>query len=94
MHEASLIANLVRQITALAHAHGARRVVGVHIKLGALCHIAPDHFRTHFVYGTRGTVAEGAQLTIERLTDTVSPLSQEVILDSIEVVEETSLARD
>lgn len=87
MHEASLMANLVRQITALAQAHGAKHVVGVHIKLGALCHIASDHFRTHFVSGTRGTVAEGAQLTIESLTDTAAPLSQEVILDSIEVID-------
>jgi len=87
MHEASLMANLLRQITVLAQTHGARQVVAVHIKLGALCHIAPDHFRTHFVYGTRGTVAAGAQLSIEILPDPADPLAQEVILDSIEVAD-------
>ena len=37
------------------------------VKLGALCHISPAHFRTHFVQGTHGTVAQGAQLRLEVL---------------------------
>ena len=85
MHEASLIANLVRQITIIAQRQGARRVVRVTVKLGALSHISPDHFRAHFVQGTHGTVAAGAQLMFEMLTDATDPLAQAIVLDSIEV---------
>ena len=35
------------------------------MKLGALAHISPDHFREHFEHGACGTIAEGARLTIE-----------------------------
>jgi hydrogenase nickel incorporation protein HypA/HybF len=85
MHEASLIRNLIRKITVVAQTQGAGRVAGVRIRLGALSHISPEHFREHFRHGTRGTVAEGARLEIETMTATDDPYAQEVILDSIDV---------
>ena len=85
MHEASLIANLLRKITAIAHEQQASKVVGVHVSLGALSHISPDHLREHFVHAAHGTVADGAQLEIAVHTEPSDPLAQEVWLDSIEV---------
>jgi hydrogenase nickel incorporation protein HypA/HybF len=85
MHEASLIANLLRQITAIMRQQGAGRVVGVTVKLGALCHVSPEHFREHFVYGARGTIAEGACLTLESGHDPHDPHAQDVVLDCLEV---------
>lgn len=85
MHEASLIANLLQQITAIMRQQGTGRVVGVTVKLGALCHISPDHFREHFVQRARGTIAEGVRLTLEVGHDPGDPRAQDVVLDCLEV---------
>jgi hydrogenase nickel incorporation protein HypA/HybF len=87
VHEASLIADLLRQIAAIMRQQGTGRVVGVTVKLGALSHISPAHFREHFVHGTRGTIAEGARLTLEVGYDPGDPRAQDVVLDSLEVEE-------
>ena len=87
MHEASLITGLLSQITSIMQQQGTGRVVGVTVKLGALSHISPGHFREHFVYGARGTIAEGARLTLEIGHDIGDPRAQEVVLDCIEVEE-------
>lgn len=85
MHEFSLMAGLLRKIDELAREQNADRVVGVKVKLGALCHISADHFRGHFVDGVRGGKAEGARLTIEQSQDTEAPNAQDILLDEIEV---------
>jgi hydrogenase nickel incorporation protein HypA/HybF len=87
VHEASLIADLLHQIAAIMYQQGSGRVVGVTVKLGALSHISPAHFREHFVYGSRGTIAEGARLTLEIGDDPGDPRAQDVVLDSLEVEE-------
>ncbi len=87
MHEFSLITDLLNKITSIAREQCARKVIGVTVKLGALSCISPDHFREHFNHATRGTVAEGAQLHIEILNNTDDPLAQEVLLENIEVIE-------
>ncbi|ETX05223.1 hydrogenase maturation nickel metallochaperone HypA/HybF [Candidatus Entotheonella palauensis] len=85
MHEASLMANLMRQITSLADVQQVSKVTGVHITLGALSHMSPDHLREHFVHAAQGTVAEGARLDIDARTDITEPQALDIRLDSIEV---------
>ncbi len=68
MHEFSIINDLIHKITTIAHEQHASKVLSVTVKLGALSHMSPDHFREHFNHATRGTVAEGAQLHIELMT--------------------------
>ncbi len=82
MHEMSLMADLLRKVEATAQ---AQQVVSVTVKLGALSHISPEHFREHFAQATRGTIAEGARLEIEVLTDLSDPQAQQIVLDSVEV---------
>ena len=65
MHEFSLINDLMWKIDAIAREQGARRVVGVKVRLGALSHISPDHFREHFEAAATGTIAEAARLDFE-----------------------------
>ncbi len=88
MHEFSLLADLMRKIDNIAREQKVDKVLVVKVKLGALSHISAEHFREHFVHSAKGTVAEGAQLDVEVLTDTEDPNAQEIILDSIEVAEE------
>jgi hydrogenase nickel incorporation protein HypA/HybF len=87
VHEFSLISNLLLKIESMALEHGAEKVVSVNVRLGALSHISPEHFREHFLRLSQGTVAEGARLNIEVLGDKTDPHAQEIILESIEVEE-------
>lgn len=86
MHEFSLMADLMKKIEQLAQEAEAGKVTRIHVKLGALAHISADHFREHFTHATQGTVAEGARLDVETLTDTNDPYAQDIVLESIEAV--------
>jgi hydrogenase nickel incorporation protein HypA/HybF len=87
MHEYSLMADLLRKIKRIADETKAERVTSVKVTLGALSHITPDHFREHFVEAIKGTVAEGATLKIEQMTDQADPNAQEIMLESVDVYE-------
>jgi hydrogenase nickel incorporation protein HypA/HybF len=43
-----------------ATAEGAERVTRIRVRLGALAHFTPEHFREHFEEASGGTVAENA----------------------------------
>lgn len=87
MHEASLMNDLMRKINGVAREQNARKVLGITVKLGALSHMSASHFREHFALASQGTLAEDATLDIEELTDTDDPHAQEILLESVEIVE-------
>ncbi len=87
MHEHSLLNDLVKKITALASEQEAKRVLAVKVKLGALSHISPEHFRYHFDQAVKDTLIENAELEVEQLEDQSDPYAQDIILDSIEIEE-------
>ena len=87
MHETSLIKDLIHKITNIAHEQHASKVLSVTVKLGALSHISPEHFREHFIHASHGTISEGARLNIEFMTDVTDPQSQDVLIQNIEVVD-------
>ena len=62
MHERALMDDVMRKIVEVAHENGALRVTRVTVRLGALSHFTPEHFREHFVDASRGTIAEGAEV--------------------------------
>ena len=84
MHERALLADLVREIEAVAAAEGAARVRSVNVRIGPMSHMTPDHFVEHFVDATRGTVAEGARCDVSAI-DPRDPLAQSIVLDSVEL---------
>lgn len=86
MHEFSLMKSLIDTLSSIAREEHASKIISLTVKLGALSHISPDHFREHFIHASRGTVAEGARLTIEVMTDTTHPQSQDVLLENIEIM--------
>ena len=87
MHEFSLINDLMRKITSVARQHGGKRILSVKVRLGALAHISPEHFRQHFVEASTGTLAAGARLEVEQMTDESDPHAQDILLESVEVEE-------
>ena len=85
MHERALMADLMREIEAVAQADGARQVTRVSVRLGALSHFTPEHFREHFVDASRGTLAEGAIVDAVLADDHDDPRAAGVVLESVEV---------
>lgn len=85
MHERALMTDLMREIEAVAAADGATRVTRVSVRLGALSHFTPEHFREHFVDASRGTLAEGAAVDAVLADDLDDPRATGVVLESLEV---------
>ncbi len=85
MHEMSLINDLIHKMEAIARERKVSKITKARVRLGALSHISADHFRDHFVEGTKGTVAEGAALEIETSEDISDPHAQDILLLSVDV---------
>lgn len=88
MHEMSLINNLIRKMEGIARERKVSKITKARVRLGALSHISAEHFREHFVEGTKGTVAEGAALEIETPEDIADPHAQDILLLSVDVHDE------
>jgi hydrogenase nickel incorporation protein HypA/HybF len=85
MHEQALMRDVIRKIEEVARTGGATRVTCVRVRLGALSHFTPDHFREHFADVSPGTVAEGAEVDVVMDDDMTDPRARDVVLESIEV---------
>ena len=85
MHEASLMAGLMRQIDEISRREKATRVVAVSVWLGALSHMSAEHFAEHFAAAAKGTVAEGRPARYHASDDLAHPDAQHLRLQSIEV---------
>jgi hydrogenase nickel incorporation protein HypA/HybF len=70
---------------AIAAAEGGRRVTRVRVRLGALSHFTPEHFREHFDCAAAGTPAEGAAVDAVLATDPTAPGAQGVLLETVEL---------
>lgn len=85
MHEQALMKDVMREIEEVAREGGAVRVTRVGVRLGALSHFSPAHFREHFVDASRDTIAEGAQVDAVVERDIADPRAGDVVLESVEV---------
>ena len=85
MHESSLIENLIKKIEKVVCEQQATQVKTVRVKLGALTNISPDHFREHFIIGSKGTVVEEAELDIFVSDDIYDPNAQQILLEGLEI---------
>jgi hydrogenase nickel incorporation protein HypA/HybF len=85
VHEQALMNDLIGKVEATAQAEGGARVTRIRVRLGALSHFTPDHFREHFEDASHGTVADGAAVEAELGTDPTEPEAQGVVLESIDV---------
>jgi len=85
MHEKALMDDVIRKVVEVAYDNGGVRVVRVSVRLGALSHFTPEHFRTHFADAARGTPAEGAEVEARLDEDPQAPNADGVVLESVEV---------
>lgn len=85
MHERALTADLVRAVEQVAAHEGATRVVRLRVRLGALSHLTPEHFREHFEDAARGTVVEGADVEAFLDGEIGDERAADVVLEAVEV---------
>lgn len=85
MHEQSLMNDLIKKILMLAEKEQAAQVTKVSVKLGALSHMSPEHFKEHFDISAKGTIAENAVIDAEEAYDINDPHAQTILLKSIDV---------
>jgi hydrogenase nickel incorporation protein HypA/HybF len=85
VHERALMTDLMREIETVARAEQASRVTRVSVRLGALSHFTPEHFREHFVDASSGTLAEGAAVEAVLADDLDDPRATGVVLESVEI---------
>jgi hydrogenase nickel incorporation protein HypA/HybF len=85
MHETHLTRDLVHKLEEISVAEHGARITRIGVRLGALSHFTPEHFREHFVDAAAGTCAEGAVVDAELVDDPYSPAAQDVVLETVEV---------
>jgi hydrogenase nickel incorporation protein HypA/HybF len=85
MHEKHLTEDLVGRLEAVAADQRAARISLIRVRLGALSHFTPEHFREHFEEAAAGTVAQGADVQAELDTDPTAPGAQGVLLETVEL---------
>lgn len=85
MHERALMDDLVRKVLEVAAAEQASAVTRIRVRLGALSHFTPGHFREHWADATRGTPAEGSEVDATVDEDAGAAGAQGVVLESVEL---------
>lgn len=85
MHEFSLMNSLMNRVYAAASENGSKRILSVKVRIGALSHISPHHFREHFKEAAKGSLAENAKLIVKLDSDQTSSTAQEIFLESVEI---------
>ncbi|MEW6681388.1 MAG: hydrogenase maturation nickel metallochaperone HypA [Nitrospirota bacterium] len=85
MHETAWLTALVRTVASVARRDGAKRVVGVTVRLGPASALSIEHIREGFADAARGTIAEGARLVITQVGVEAGPIDRNEGLDSIEI---------
>ncbi len=66
MHELAVTEGMLKVVLRHAEMNKAKRVVGITLRIGEMSDIVDEWLKRYFDYLSRGTIAEGAQIIIER----------------------------
>jgi hydrogenase nickel incorporation protein HypA/HybF len=77
--------DVLAKVEAVAQAEGAARVTRIRVRLGALSHFTPEHFREHFADASCHTIAEGAEIDAVVDDRTTAPYARGVVVENVEV---------
>ncbi|MEE9912321.1 MAG: hydrogenase maturation nickel metallochaperone HypA [Deltaproteobacteria bacterium] len=66
MHELPITESILNIVLAHAKKNDVRRVMVIHLRIGKLSDLEDEWMQRYFDYVSRGTIAEGAKLAIER----------------------------
>ena len=85
MHERAVMRHLVDRIVAIEEGERVPRVTRISVRLGALSHFTPEHFRNHLADAAVGTVAEAAQVDAICDGNPTDARARDVVLENVEV---------
>ena len=87
MHEHGMIKGIIQKIESIARSNNAEKVKSIKIRLGALSHTTPVHFREHFEPLAAGTAAGEADIEFIVSDDIDDENASNIILESVEIEE-------
>jgi hydrogenase nickel incorporation protein HypA/HybF len=67
MHELPITESILKIVLKHAEGNDVQKVIAVHLQVGKLSDLEDDWIQRYFDYLSKGTVAEGAKLKIERM---------------------------
>jgi hydrogenase nickel incorporation protein HypA/HybF len=67
MHELPITESILKIVLKHAEMNHVRKVITIHLQVGRLGDLEDDWIQRYFDYLSKGTVAEGARLKIERM---------------------------
>lgn len=65
MHEMHLIADLLQDVLLTAGKNQARKVSKIYLRMGTFTEINPEILKHYFREHAKGTIAEGAEISLE-----------------------------
>lgn len=71
MHELPITERILKIVLKHAEKNHVRKVVAIHLEIGKLSDLEDDWIQRYFDYLSKGTVAEGAKLRIEKMPITI-----------------------
>ncbi|MDZ7759064.1 MAG: hydrogenase maturation nickel metallochaperone HypA [Desulfovermiculus sp.] len=71
MHELPVMREVLRVVLKHAHKHGVEKVYAVRMRVGELSDLEEEWMQRYFDHLTKGSLAEGAVLKIERVPATM-----------------------
>jgi len=66
MHELAVTEGMLKVVLRHAEMNKAKQVVGITLQIGEMSDIVDEWLQRYFDYLSRGTIAEGAEIIIER----------------------------
>jgi len=71
MHELAITEGIIEAAVPEAQRHGAKKILEIRLKIGELSGVLPECIQEYFNIASRGTIAEGARLAVERIPITI-----------------------
>jgi hydrogenase nickel incorporation protein HypA/HybF len=71
MHELPITESILNIVLKHARMNNAQKVMTIHLQIGKLTDLQDEWLQRYFDYLSKGTLAEGAKLNIERMPVTV-----------------------
>ncbi len=87
MHESGLFKDIIRKLELLVQQNPCAAIKKIKVKVGNMSCVSVPHLKNHFKDYAIGTMVESAEWEIEPIKGDENAYSQDIILDSIEVVE-------
>ena len=67
MHELAITQGIIAAAVPEAKRHGAKKILEIRLRIGEYSGVFPEYIQEYFNIASRGTLAEGAKLVIEKV---------------------------